>query len=77
MIHLMRLVCVGYTPGPPENQTLPKVGQDDLFGALEAELGHADLIRNSLLMQLSIEVQYTSNYFLRMSLEEYIRIRSC
>ena len=51
MKHPMRLVCIGYTPGHQENQILPKVGQDDLFGALKAELAHVNLIRNILLMQ--------------------------
>ena len=26
--------CVGYTPGPPDNQMTPWVGWGDLFGAL-------------------------------------------
>ena len=51
-------------PGPPENQKQPKVGQDDLFGAVEVESSHADLIRIFLLMQWNMEVQYTSNYSL-------------
>ena len=50
MIHPMRPVCVGYIPGPPENQIPPQVGQDDLFGALEVELDHTDHIRISSLM---------------------------
>ena len=69
--------CVGCTPGPPENQMSPKVGQDDLFGALEVELGHVDLIRNFSLMQWNLEVQPTSNYSLKMALQDYIGIRSC
>ena len=40
----------------------PEVGQDDLFGALEAELGHNDLIRNISPMQQNLKVQPTSNY---------------
>ena len=43
----------------------------------EVELGHTNLIRNSLLMQWNMEVQDTSNYFLDMGLQEYIKIRSC
>ena len=50
MTHPMGSACIGSTPGSPENQIPPYVGQDDLFGALEAELGHADLVRNFLLM---------------------------
>ena len=55
--HPMRPVGVGYTPGPPENQCRPEVGQDDLFEALEVKLGHIDLIRNILPMQWNMEVQ--------------------
>ena len=62
--HPMGPACVGYTPGPPENQIPPKVGQDDLFGALEVKLGHVDLIRNISPMQWNMEVQLTSNYSL-------------
>ena len=40
------------------------------------ELGHADLIRVSSLMQWNMEVQHTSNYSLGMGLQEYIGIRS-
>ena len=69
--------CVGYTPGPPDHQIPPYVGQDDLFGALEVELGHNDLIRNFLLMWWNLEVQPTSNYSLQMALQDYIGIRSC
>ena len=72
----MELACIEYIPGPPENQMPPEVGQDDLFGALEVELGHANLIRISSLMQWYMEVEYTSNYFFGMGLQEYIRIRS-
>ena len=39
------------------------MGQYDLLGALEVELGHIDLIRNILLMQWNMEVKPTSNYF--------------
>ena len=73
----MEPACLGYTPGHPENQMPPEVGQYDLFGALEAQLGHADLIRNFLLMQWNLEVQPTSNYSLAVPLQDYIRIRSC
>ena len=38
------------------------------------ELGHTNLIRNSLLMQWNMEVQHTSNYSLGMGLQEYTRI---
>ena len=69
--------CVGYIPGPLKNHMPPYVGQDDLFEALEAALGHADLIRNSSLMQWNMEVQDTSNYSLGMCLHGYIEIRSC
>ena len=68
---------VGYTPRPAENQILPKVGQDDLFEALEVKLGSIDLIRNILPMQWNIEVQPTSIYSLGMALQVYIEIRSC
>ena len=37
MKHSMGPACVGYTPGPPENQIPPKVGQNDLFGVLEVK----------------------------------------
>ena len=53
------------------------MGQDDLFGALETELGHVDLIRNISLMQWNLEVQLTSNYSLEMALEVYFKIWSC
>ena len=66
--------CVGYIPGPPENQIPPYVGQDDLFGALEVKLGHIDLIRNIWPMQWNMEVQPTSNYFLGMALQVYIKL---
>ena len=68
--------CVRYTPGPTENQIPPWVGQNDPFGALEVELGHANLIRNFLLMQWNLEVQPTSNYSLAMALQDYVRIKS-
>ena len=68
--------CVGYIPESPKNQIPPYIGQDNLFGALEVELGHADLIRNSSLMQWNMEVLNTSNYSLKMGLQEFIRIRS-
>ena len=47
----MGSVCVRYTPGPPENQIPPLVGQDDLFEALEAKLNYVNLIRNILPIQ--------------------------
>ena len=64
MTHPMGPVCVGYTPGPPENQIPPYIGHDDLFRALKVELGHTYLIRNFSLMQWNMEVQPTSNYSL-------------
>ena len=64
MKHPMRPACVGYIPGPPKNQIPHYIGQGDLFGALEAELGNTDLIRNFPLMQWNLEVQPTSNYSL-------------
>ena len=77
MKHPMEPTDVGYTPGRQENQILPKVGQDDLFGALKAKLGHINLIRNISPMQWNMEVQLTSNYFLGMALHIYIKITSC
>ena len=76
MKYPMESVCIGYTSGPPENQIPPKVGQYDLFGALEVKLNHVDLIRNIFPMQWNMEVQPTSMYFLRMALQVYIKIRS-
>ena len=76
MVHPMGPACVGYIPGPPENQVPPQVGQDDLYGALEVELGHTDLIRIFSLMQWNMVVQYTSKYSLGRGLQEYITIRS-
>ena len=73
----MEPAYVGYIPGPPENQIPPEVGQDDLFGAMEVELDHIDLIRNSSCMQWNMEVQDTSNYSLGIGIQEYIEIRSC
>ena len=70
----MEPACVGYTPGPPENQIPPEIGPDDLFGALEADLGHIDLIRNFLLMQWNLEVQPTSNYSLGMALQSISKL---
>ena len=72
--HPMGPACIGYTPGPPENQIPPEVGQDDLFGALEAKLGHIDLIRNISPMQWNMEVQPTSDYSLGMALQVYIKL---
>ena len=48
MKHPMGPACVGYTPGPTENQIPLSVGQDDLFGALEAKLDHTNIIREFL-----------------------------
>ena len=76
IIHPMGPACVRYIPGPPEDQIPPYVGQDDLFGALEVELGHADLIRNSSHMWWNMEVLDTSNYSLEMGLQEYIEVKS-
>ena len=76
MKHSVEPACVGYIPGPPENQIPPEVGQDDLFGALEVELGHTDLIRNFSFMQWNLEVQPTSNYSLEMALQDCIGIKS-
>ena len=58
----------------PENQIPSKEGQDDLYGLLEVELGHTYLIRNSSLMHQNMEVLNTSNYFLGMGLQEYIKL---
>ena len=77
MTHLMGPVCVGYSSGSPGNQIPPYRGQDDLFRALEVELGHINPIRNFLLMQWNLEVQPTSNYSLEMALQVFIRFRSC
>ena len=77
MTHPMKPACIRYIPGPLENQILPYVDQDDLCEALEVEWGNSDLIRNFSLIQWDLEVQPTSNYFLEMCLQEYIRIRSC
>ena len=54
----------------------PQVGQYDLFEALEAELGHNDLIRNISPMQWNLKVQPISNYSLEIGLQVYIKIRS-
>ena len=64
MNHPMEPACVRYIPGPPEKQILPKVVQNDLFGALKAKLGLVDLIRNISPMWWNMEVQPTPNYFL-------------
>ena len=69
--------CVGYTPGPPENQIPPKVGQDNLFGALEVKLGHINLIRNILSMQWNMEVQTYIKLFLGNNPTSLCQIRSC
>ena len=77
MKHPMRPACVEYTPGSQENQIPPYIGQGDLIGALEAELGYIDLIRNFLLIWWNLEIQPTSNYSLGMALHDCIGIRSC
>ena len=64
MKHPMGPACVGYTPGPLENQIPPQVVQGDLFGALEVKLDHFDLINNFSLIQWNLEIQPTSNYSL-------------
>ena len=51
-------------------------GQYDLFGTLEAKLGHINLIKNISLMWWNLQVQPTSNYSLAMALQHYIGIRS-
>ena len=63
--------------GHPENQIPSEVGQDDLFETLEVELGHINIISNISFMQWNLEVQPTSNYFIEMALQVYLRIRSC
>ena len=68
--------CGGYIPGPLRNQIPPLVGQNDLFKALQAKLGHLDLIRNILPMQWNWKVQLTSKYSLGMALHIYLEIRS-
>ena len=68
--------CRESTPRPSENQILPKVGQYDLYGALEVELAYINLIRNILPMCWNMEVQPTSKYFLEMALRVYLKIRS-
>ena len=45
------------------------------LNALEAELGHSDLIRSISLMQWNLKVQVTPNYFLGMALYVYVLIR--
>ena len=71
--HPMEPADVGYIPGSLENEILPQVGQDDLCVALEVKLSHINLIRNILPMQWNMEVQPTSNYFLEMALQVYIK----
>ena len=72
----MEPVYGGYIPGPPRNQMPPLVGQDDLFKALQAEIGHIDLIRNISPMPWNSKVQLTSKYSLQMALQVYLKIRS-
>ena len=73
----MKTVGVGYISGPSENQILPYVGQDNLFGALEVKLDYINLIRNISPMWQNMEVHPTSMYSLEMALQVYIRNRSC
>ena len=76
LVRPMGPVCGGYIPGPPRNQIPPLVGQNDLFEALQAKLGHIDLIRNILPMWWNRKVQLTSKYSLWMTLQVYLEIRS-
>ena len=76
LVQPMGPACGGYIPGPPRNQIPPLVGQDDLFEALQVELGHIDLIRNISPMQWNRKVQLTSKYSLEMALQVYLEIRS-
>ena len=75
--HSMGPACVGYTSEPSENQIPSEVGQDDLFGALEAKLGHVDLIRNILPML----VEYGGPTYIKLFLGDgptsLCQIRSC
>ena len=75
--HPMGPACVGYTPGPPENQIPPYVGQDDLFGALEVKLGNVDLIRNILPMQWNMGGPTYIKIFLGDGPTSLCQIRSC
>ena len=50
------------------------MGQDDLFQTLVAKLSHSNLIRNISPMWKNMEVQLTSNYFLGVALQIYIKI---
>ena len=76
LVRPMGPVCGGYIPGPPRNQIPPLVGQNGLLKALQAELGHVDLIRNTSPMQWNWKVQLTSKYSLGMALHFYLDIRS-
>ena len=76
LVRPMGPVCGGYIPGPPRNQIPLLVGQNDLFEALQAKLGHIDLIRNILPMWWNRKVQLTSKYSLWMTLQVYLEIRS-
>ena len=68
LVRPMGPACSGYIPWTPRNQIPPVVGQNDLIEALQAKLGHINLIRNI--------VQLTSKYFLGMALQVYLKIRS-
>ena len=59
---------VGTTSGPPENGMPPYLGHYDLYNARKVELGHNDLIRDTLPMQWNLKVQLTPNYSLEMAL---------
>ena len=76
LVQPMGPACGGYISGPPRNPIPPLVGQDDLFEALQAELGHINLIRNISPMRWNRKVQLTSKYSLGMALQVYLEIRS-
>ena len=76
LVQPMGSACGGYIPGPPRNQIPPLVGQDDIFGALQVELGPVDLIRNISPMWWNRKVQLTSKYSLGMALQVCLEIRS-
>ena len=76
LVQPMGPACGGYIPEPPRNQIPTLVGQNDLFEALKAKLGHVDLIKNISPMQWNRKVQLTSKYFLGIALQVYLEIRS-
>ena len=57
----MESVCIGFIPGPLENQISPSVGQDDLYEVLKLKSGHNNLIENISPMLWDMEVQLTLN----------------